>query len=280
MKTREHGLLDEPLDHLALVPVSRRLELDLPGRRRERGAEVRDPRHGERLAEPHRPAEGVRHEVLVVADRHADADPAPLADLGAPAGEVRQLGDDLLHVRRHLDLVAVRSEARGLLVHDADLVGERPRVVRAHLRAEAVLERGDDAPAVRVVLGIRRGDDEEVERQAHQVASDLDVSLLHDVEEPHLDALGEIRQLVQDEDAAVRPREQAVVDRQLVGEVPALGDLDRIHLADQVGDRDVGRGELLPVPALPGQPLDGGAVAQLGDERAPGLADGLRADRR
>ena len=201
--------------------------------------------------------------------------PAPLADLGAPPGEVRQLGDDLLHVRRHLDLVAVGGEARRLLFDDVDLVGERPRVVRPHLRAEAVLERSDDAPAVRVVLGVRRGDDQEVERQPHQVAADLDVALLHDVEEPHLDALGEVGQLVEDEDAAVRPREQPVVDRQLVGEVAPLGDLDRVHLADEVGDRDVGRGELLAVAALPRQPLDGRPVAQLRDERAPGLADRL-----
>ena len=97
----EHGLLGEPLDHLALVPVPRRLELDLAGRGRERRAEIRDPRHGHRLAEPHGPAERVRDQVLVVRDRHAHADPAALADLRAPAGEMGQLGDDLPHVRRH-----------------------------------------------------------------------------------------------------------------------------------------------------------------------------------
>jgi hypothetical protein len=132
-----------------------------------------------------------------------------------------------------------------------------------------------DASAVRVVLGIGRGDDQKIERQADQMSPDLDVPLLHDVEEPHLDALGEVGQLVQDEDAPVSPREQAVVDGELVGEVPALGDLDRIDLADQVGDRDVGRGELLPVPALSWQPHDRGAIAQFRDELAPGLADRL-----
>ena len=71
-----------------------------------------------------------------------------------------------------------------------------PRVVRADLRAEAVLERRDDAAAVRVVLRVRRGDHEQVERQADLVAADLDVALLEDVEQAHLDALGEVRQLV------------------------------------------------------------------------------------
>ncbi len=37
------------------------------------------------------------------------------------------------------------------------------------------------------------------------------------------------------------------MDRLLVGQVAALGDLDRVDLADQIGHRDVGRGELLAV---------------------------------
>jgi hypothetical protein len=45
-----------------------------------------------------------------------------------------------------------------------DLDREILRVVRADLRAEAVLERRDDAATVRVVLGVRGRDDEEVER--------------------------------------------------------------------------------------------------------------------
>src|SRR5439155_477637 len=77
------------------------------------------------------------------------------------------------------------------------------RVVRADLRAEAVLERRDDAPAVGVVLGVRARNHVEVERQAHLVAPDLDVALLHDVEQPHLDPFGEVGQLIDREDAAV-----------------------------------------------------------------------------
>ena len=37
---------------------------------------------------------------------------------------------------------------------------------------------------------------------------------------------------------------------QLVGQVAALGDLDRVDLADQVGDGDVRRRQLLAVPAV------------------------------
>ena len=56
---------------------------------------------------------------------------------------------------------------------------------------------------------------------------------------------------------------EAVVDRQLVGEVAALGDLDRVDLADQVGDRRVGRGQLLAEAALAVHPLDRRVVATL-----------------
>ena len=75
--------------------------------------------------------------------------------------------------------------------------------MRADLRAEAVLERRDDAPAVGVVLGVGAGHHEEVERQPDLVAADLDVALLHDVEEADLDALGQVGQLVDREDAAI-----------------------------------------------------------------------------
>ena len=135
------------------------------------------------------------------------------------------------------------------------------RVVGADLGAVAVLERRDDAAAVGVVLRVGGGDDEDVERQADAVAADLDVALFHDVEEADLDALGEVGQLVDAEDAAVGARDQAVVDRQLVGEVAALGDLDRVDLADEVGDGDVGRGELLAVAAVAADPVDLGVVA-------------------
>ena len=56
------------------------------------------------------------------------------------------------------------------------------------------------------------------------------------------------------EDAAIGARDEAVVDGRRVGQVAALGDLDRVDLADQVGDGDVGRGQLLGVAAVARQP--------------------------
>ena len=105
-------------------------------------------------------------------------------------------------------------------------------------------------PAVGVVLGVGRGDEQHVERQADLVAADLDVALLEHVEQADLDALGEVGELVDGEDAAVGAGHEPVVQRQLVGQVAALGDLDRVDLADEVGDRGVGGGQLLAVAVV------------------------------
>ena len=128
----------------------------------------------------------------------------------------------------------------------------------ADLGAEAVLERRDDAAAVRVVLGVGRRHQHQVERQPDLVAPDLHVALLEHVQQADLDALGEVGELVDGEDPAVGARDEPVVDRELVGEVAALGDLDRVDLADEVGDRRVGRGELLAEPPVAGAPTRSG----------------------
>ena len=167
----------------------------------------------------------------------------------------------------------VAGERRSLLEHDLDLVVDRARVVRAHLRAEAVLERRDDPAAAGVVLRVGARHDEQVQRQAQRVAAHLDVTLLEHVEQPDLDALGEVGQLVDGEDASVGARHEAVVDGRGVGEVAALGDLDRIDLADQVGDGDVGRGQLLGVAPVARQPLNGRLIALGVDQLARDRTD-------
>ena len=150
-----------------------------------------------------------------------------------------------------------------LLPDDGDLVLELERVVGADLGAEAVLERGDDAAAVGVVLGVGAGHDEHVERQPQHVAADLDVALLHHVEHRDLDALGEVGQLVDRDDAAVAARDQAEVDGLRVAEAAALGHLHRVDVADQVGDAGVGGGQLLGVPLVAVPPRDRQVVARV-----------------
>ncbi len=132
------------------------------------------------------------------------------------------------------------------------------------IRAETVLERRNDAAAVRVILRVRGCDDEEVERQPHLIAADLDVALFHDVEEADLHALGEVGELVQREDAAMRARHEAVVDRHLVREVASLSHLYRVDLPDEVSDRNVRCRELLAVPLVGREPHELDRVTVVG----------------
>ncbi len=127
-----------------------------------------------------------------------------------------------------------------------------------------------------VVLGVRREDECHVEVEPHRVAFDLDVALLHDVEESDLDLAREIGQLVDGEHPAIGPRQQAEVHRQLVREqVPAARRLDRVHVPDDVGDRHVRRGELLHVARVARQPRNRRVVAPLGEQLAAELRNGV-----
>ncbi len=87
-------------------------------------------------------------------------------------------------------------------------------------------------------------------------------------------------QLVHGEDATVRARHQAVVQRQFVGEVAPLGDLDRIDLTDEVGDRGVGSGEFLAVAAIAVHPVDRRGVTVFGHQVDRMTRDRMRTDRR
>ena len=61
---------------------------------------------------------------------------------------------------------------------------------------------------------------------------------------------------------------------ELVGEqVPAACRLDGVEVADHVGDRHIGRGELLDVAVFALDPRDRGRVTALGHQVAPELAD-------
>jgi hypothetical protein len=71
----------------------------------------------------------------------------------------------------------------------------------------------------------------------------------------------------------MRARQEAVVDGQLVGEIAPLGHLDGIDLADEVGDGDVGRRQLLAVAAVARDPHHAGGLALLGHQLTAGLAD-------
>ena len=129
--------------------------------------------------------------------------------------------------------------------------------MRADFAADAVLERRDDLAARRIVFGVGGKDQQQIERQADRVALNLHVAFLHDVEQSHLDLAGQIGQLVDGEDAAIGARQQAVVNREFVGDIlSAARRLDRVDIADHVGDRHVRRRQFLHVAVVAVQPGD------------------------
>ena len=245
------GPAQQVLEVLGLAALLAGGELQLAAQHRRHRLEVDRPGDGTFLAGDRGPAQRSGGDRL--GGRHGEPGrhPGALVDGARLAQRPGEPGDDLEQVARHV------GDELGLLLDQRDLVGQLQRVVGAHLGAEPVLERGDDPPAVRVVLGVGRGHEQHVQRQPQRVAADLDVALLHHVEQRHLDAFGQVGQLVDRDDAAVGARHQAVVDGLGVAERAALGDLDRVDVADQVGDGGVGGGELLGVALVavpPGRP--------------------------
>ena len=176
--------------------------------------------------------------------------------------------DDFVHERGHVHLDATARCGTRLLANDLDLGGNFEWIVRADLAAEAILQGGDDATPVRVVVGVGRRDENHVEWQANLVTTDLHVALFEDVQQTDLDALGEVGQFVDGEDAAVRARNEAVMQRQFVRQVTPLGDLDRVDFTNEVGDRRVGGRQLLTVPLGTVHPRNRRVVTHLCDKIA------------
>ena len=81
------------------------------------------------------------------------------------------------------------------------------------LCADPILQWRDDLSACSVVLGVGRKDKHHIKRQSDRVTLNLHIAFLHDVEEAHLNLAGEIRKLVDREDAAVGARQQAIMNR-------------------------------------------------------------------
>ena len=154
------------------------------------------------------------------------------------------------------------------MADDFHFSGGIERIVGADLAAETILQRRDDSAAIGVVLGVRRRDEQNVERETDLVAANLNVALFEHVEQAHLNALRQVGQLVDGEDAAVGTRDESVVQRELVTEVTTFGHLDGVDLTDEVGDGGIRRRQLLAETIVTVHPSDWCLVTVLSDEIA------------
>src|SRR3954463_7842041 len=122
-----------------------------------------------------------------------------------------------------------------LLLGDGDSLFHCRRIMRANLRADAVFQRRYDLAACRVVLRIGTKNERDVERQAYGVTFDLNIALLHDVEQANLNFSRKVWQLIDGEDSAIRAGQQSVVHGQLAAQLmSATSRLDGIDIADEI----------------------------------------------
>ena len=231
------------------------LQFNLAIGRRQQGRQITNAWNRLILAQQQRAAQGITDQAFVVGYGHAHAHARTLVDVAMLARHAGDFRNNFLHELRHRDPIAVAvQQGRTLGLHDVNLNADVPGVMGADLGAVAVLERGDDAAAVGVILGVGAGHNANVQRQPRPETADLHVALLHDVEEPDLQFLRQVRQFVDAENAPIGARHQAVVDHQFIGQIAAFGNLDGVDFADQLRRRHVGRGQFFAVAVLAIQP--------------------------
>ena len=145
----------------------------------------------------------------------------------------------------------------GFLARNLDCRLNLRRVVSRDLGADAVFQRRNDLSARRVVFRVGGKDQHHIQRQPDRITLNLHVAFLHDVEESDLNLAGEIRQLVDREDAAISARQQPVMNRQFIAEqMSAFRGFDRIDVADDVGDGHVGSGKFFHETRIAIDPVD------------------------
>src|SRR5581483_2424390 len=194
-----------PTDQLPLV-----LQLDLPGDRRERRIDIGDARYDLVFAHLQRSPFRIGYDVLQHGDRHAlryaRASIDSLIDARLKGNALDDLGDKIRYSHSE---TPIHPSFLGRDLH-AKVHGFR--VVSDYLTADPIFERRDDLTARGIVFRIRGEAQFDIEWEPYRISFDLDIALLHDIEQSHLDFPREIRQLIQGEDASIRARQHAVMD--------------------------------------------------------------------
>ncbi len=174
-----------------------------------------------------------------------------------------------------VDIPSIATDHR-FLFRDANSVFKGARIVGKNLGVNSVFQRCNNIAAVRVVLGICREHDHKVERYPDVETTDLNIFFLHDIKEADLDSGLKVRKFVDSEDSSIRAGNDPEVNRPLVRVVePLRRGLNRVDVADEVGNRDVRGREFFPVSGIAVEPLDLDVVPVLLDEIHAALAHWL-----
>src|ERR1700728_4216050 len=146
--------------------------------------------------------------------------------------------------------------------------------MRLNLRANAILQRRNNFSSCRVVLRIRAEDKCNIERQTNRISLNLHVALLHDGEQSHLDLPSQIGQYVDRKYPAIGARQQSVMNGQLARQfVSATSRLNRIDVADQIGDGHVRRSKFFNIALIWREIRDRRSVSESRNFLAASLAD-------
>src|SRR5207245_6832544 len=120
---------------------------------------------------------------------------------------------------------------------------------------DAILELGNDLAAAIVGGRVGREEDQHVDVELHGIATNLDVALFQNVEEPDLDQLIQLRYLIHGKDPAVHAWDEAEVESFFCRHAGTAGELGRIDFADDVRELGAG-GEALGITLLAWPPGD------------------------
>ena len=184
--------LDEVVEDLPFPAVIHRLDLNFSNRRCCECIKIIHPCNHRILSSTQTPSQSVCCQRLVVGHTQTNAHAAALVHMATGTCKVAELGDYKTEIIRNLYRDSTDRGCACLLLHDRVLEPNLEWVMGPDLASEAVLQRRNDSPTIRVVIGVRRCHQHDVERQANSMATNLDISLLKYVQQSDLNALRKI----------------------------------------------------------------------------------------
>ena len=247
-----HRLANEvTCDGIGALQFAFVLQFQFSSYRRQSGIDICNARDDHVLTRDEGAAFGVAEDVFQTRNGQALADARSFVDSLVGSCLESNRFYNLFNEMRHKNLPFRISANPGFLFSDRKAMLERPGIMRLDFRSDPVLQRGDDLAAGRVVLRIGGEHQDDVERQPDRVSLNLNVAFLHDIKQAHLDLACKIRQFVNGENSTIGARKQPIVHAQFAADgVSSLCSFDGIDIADDIGDGNVGRGELFDIAVL------------------------------